>query len=246
MLRLLSRKFYSSIPSTKYVSKSKKGKNLIYFATENDLKNNKAFDMLKNDRKLFLDDIKSTKSTLFYVPENSENYPCTERMLVVQTPLKDLFKIKGIVESSLNAFKQFKINEIDIKFSPSFPVHHRRLVLNASVLVSHENLEKGKTALRNFSPQESSLEKESKTNKKDEKEKTKVINIVEDQVILKNKNSLNLWINMAKGNLYTRNLANTRGSVGTPDYMHREAQNLADKFPDKITMTVMQGNKIYN
>ena len=241
MLKFLSKKFYSSIPILKYTSNLKRGKNVIYFATENDLKNNKEFDDIRSSRKLFLNDIKATKQTLFYAPEENPNYPCTERMLIVQSPLSDLNKLKTSVENAMNAFKGFKLKEIDLKFSQGFPLHHRKIVINSAILATHENLEKGSIPLQDFTPKEKTTDKEKPSDKKEEIT-TKTINIVEDSVILKNKSSINLWVNMAKGNLYTRNLANTRGSVGTPDFIQNEARILSQKFKDKIKMNVVKGN----
>jgi len=245
MLKFLSKKLYGTIPTVKYVSQKKRSKNLIYFTTEYDLINNKFFEILKKDRKHFLEDIKSTKSTLFYVPEENSSYPCTERMLVAQSPLNDLNKLKNCVGSSMAVLKQLKIKEFDIQFSPGFPLYQRKLIINNSIIAGYENLEKGKAPLTDFSPKERVLGKE-KGEKDKEKEKEKqesptVINIVEDEIISNHKNDINLWINLAKGNLYTRNLANTRGSTGTPDFMHSEAESLVQKYPDKIKMTVLKG-----
>jgi len=246
MLKYFSKKFYSTVPTLKFVSHLKKGKNMILFATENDIRNNKHYECLRKERTKLVDDIKSTKQSLFYVyDEQCMDYPCTERMLLVQSPLNDLNKLKSAVENSINTFKALKINEFDLKFSPGFPIHQRKLVINASILATYENLEKGKVPLQDFSPKERTFEKEKKEDKKEEvKEDAKIINIVDDDIINKHKNNINLWINMAKGNIYTRNLANTRGSVANPDFFQREAQNLVDKFPDKVKMTVVKGKQL--
>lgn len=243
MLKFLSKKLYGTIPTVKYVSQTqkKRSKNLIYFTTEYDLINNKFFEILKKDRKHFLEDIKSTKSTLFYVPEENSSYPCTERMLVAQSPLNDLNKLRSLVGSSMSVFKQLKIKEFDIQFSPGFPLYQRKLIINNSIIAGYENLEKGKATLTDFSPKERVLEKEKGEKEKEKQESPTVINIVEDEIISNHKNDINLWINLAKGNLYTRNLANTRGSIGTPDFMHSEAESLVQKYPDKIKMTVLKG-----
>lgn len=243
MLKFFSKKFYSTIPSLKYVSTSKRGKNLIYFSTEKEIESSQEFEYLRNENKIFLEDIKKTNSSLFYVPKESKDYPCTERLSLVKSPMKDFEKLKKVVDTVFKNFKQYD-SEINLKFSPTYPLHHRRIVINSAIQALHEVKEKGKVPLPDFSKENDETKKSTNKSKEEKEEKQCVINVVEDTIIKKYKNNLNLWINLAKGQLYTKNIVNTRGSVGTPDYIEEEAKNLVNMYPDKIKMTVMKGSII--
>ncbi len=49
------------------------------------------------------------------------------------------------------------------------------------------------------------------------------------------------WIAAARGSEYTRNIANVRASIATPDFMEQEVRKLVDGRPNIKDVRVVRG-----
>lgn len=243
--RFLSKNFSKNL-KVNFINNNLNTKNLIYFCNESDLTTqpNELSKILgQPHNELRLKDLKSKNTTMFYKWSDDVNEcPFSERMLVVKCD-KNPDKLRNLAGNSLKALSAFKLNEIDVKFSKELPIQQRLIILNSLIM-------------SNYSFEIKSKAKEVKGNNKEEGEQDndnnnselkelEQLNVLNDEIIHLNQNDVNFWINLAKANLYTRDLANSRGENGNCGAFEREAKSISDEA-DNITVEVIKGKELEN
>jgi leucyl aminopeptidase len=148
-----------------------------------------------------------------------------ERVLVTQ-PTKKSFKESrsGLVDSAVTVVSQlakYKLNSADVHLPRSFTQEQLELWLTSSVLANYKYSEK--------------------TEEEDKFDGVSSLNIMHRGA--KDSQRLDYVLKAADATLYSRNLANVRGSAATPEYLANEAQKLAALSP-KVTLKVLKGDEL--
>ena len=127
--------------------------------------------------------------------------------------------------------------ELHVKFSEQLSLHQRRVILNSLVLTNYKYSQKSDIKLENND------EKEKEEEVKPPKDKfVESINIIEDEIISKNRNNIDFWLNLAYASLFTRNLANERGD---PDFLESEARKVVKELKSEdVGIEVVKGKKL--
>lgn len=148
-----------------------------------------------------------------------------ERVLVTQ-PKKKGFKDQrsGLVDSAVSVVSQLKklhVESADVWLPKSFRQEQLELWLTSAVLTSYDH----------------SL----KTEKEHDFSGVATLNILHKGA--KKTQRLDYILQAANATIYARDLANTRGSAGTPEFMAEEAQKLASKY-SSVSLKVLKGKEL--
>jgi leucyl aminopeptidase len=230
------KKYFSQIAKINILNKSPEGvNNFIYFVSEKDLKrtddsNDKFLEFLKSNHPVRTKDIIKNKYGIWYPYANSF---FKERMCMVSTP-DDVSKVRSITSKATRALAGNKIDECHVLFSPNIPLHHRRIALNSMILSNYNWKKEGKVA------------DEEKSEEKVKKDNIGTINLIADNLMEKNKESIYTWINLANSTLYTRNLANERPNVADCQFLEDKARHIYSKFKDthEVAIEVVKGKEL--
>lgn len=243
MIGSFIKKYFSShIAKIKFVDKLDSAKNVIYFSPETEFSSNEPKDplikLLKNSHTKAITDINKTKSGIIYPWQNSF---FSERLCLVNTPLKELNKLRSTASKAFKSLTSYEAEDVSVVFSNSMPLHHRRLVLQSLIMSNYSFKHSGSVK------EEADKENNSKT-KDPEKNKSKVINkfhILRDPITDNNMKSLSFWINMANATLFTRNLANERPNVADCDFLEDQARKIYDDNRDRgVKIEVIKGDAL--
>jgi leucyl aminopeptidase len=208
---------------------NKEVKNCIYFATEEEVKScsNALTKHVKMSSPNIYEDLKSQNMSLIY--PWAQNLFFTERMLLVNSS-SDVIKLRGLASKAIKIFYPYKPESLSIYFSNSFPLHHRRVVLNSMILSNYKFRKEGTISIE---------EEENKSSFK----YIENINIFKDRVISQNEDSIKLWVNLANSSLYTRMLANERPNIADCDYFEEVANRLV-KGKSNTGIEIIKGDNL--
>jgi len=207
-------------------------KNLLYFSGS---LQNKSFKELN---KTALQDLEKNNFITLYNNNTTLNIKnnFSDRMLFVKTPTeKD--KIRKIVSQVTHQLMSYKLNDFHIEFAPDISIDIRGFILN-NIFIANYLPDKEKTGLKIL-------------NIKDDETKAisvKELNVIQDEIMVTNSDEINFWITLAKSNIYTRFLANTRCNLGSIEFFENEANKIINENTYinhiDLNMTVIKGEEL--
>ena len=199
MMRYFSKKLFSV--KLNFVSDKTLIKNLVYFGSEHDILNNPSYSkVFKNETRI--KDFKKKKVDSSYSWSQDQSIcPYSER-LILASVTDDSEANRTLVSRIVKTSQSSK--ELHVKFSEKLTLHQRRVILNTIVLSNYKFSKKSQIKL-----DKDELQKENSVKEEPPQDRyIEEINVIEDEVILKNKDNINFWLTLANASLFTRNLAN--------------------------------------
>lgn len=224
--RLFSTKI-NFVPNTSNI------KNLLYFGSESDILSNPDYSkVFKNE--LRIKDFKKKKVDSSYSWSQDPSICRYSERLVLASVTDDPESNRDLTSKIIRGIQSF--NELHIKFSSGLTLSQRRILLNSILLTNYKFSKKSEIKIDDNQEDNNIVEQPPKD------KFIREINIVEDEVIVNNRENIKFWIDMANASLFTRNLANERGN---PDYLESEARKVIKEInsPD-VNIEVIKGKKL--
>ena len=233
MMRYFSKKLFSV--KLNFVSDKTLIKNLVYFGSEHDILNNPSYSkVFKNETRI--KDFKKKKVDSSYSWSQDQSIcPYSER-LILASVTDDSEANRTLVSRIVKTSQSSK--ELHVKFSEKLTLHQRRVILNTIVLSNYKFSKKSQIKL-----DKDELQKENSVKEEPPQDRyIEEINVIEDEVILKNKDNINFWLTLANASLFTRNLANERGD---PDFLESEVMKVVKNLNNKtVGVEIIKGKKL--
>jgi leucyl aminopeptidase len=246
-LRFFSKKF-SQIAKITFTKNKNDMKNIIYFATEGEMKSqsNEVVKLLNFKQPIIQNDIEKNKFAMVYSFPNNPYF--SERLIYTESPKDNLEKTRKNAAKALRTFSACKLESLHVIFSENFPLENRKIALNSLIMANYQyklfgNLNKKKINNENN-------EEEEEENLKDhEPIILKEIKILNDEIISSNLHDFKMYASLANANLFTRELANMRPNFSSCDYLEEVAKSISIKNINsnekpKIQMEVIKGKDL--
>lgn len=207
---LISKKF-SQLAKIIFTKQQVNMKNVIYFATEGEMKNqsNEVSKLVNFVQPVVLNDIEKNKFGLVYSFPNNAVF--SERLFYTETPKDDLEKTRSMAARAMRTFNNFRLDSLHVLFSKEYPMTNRKIAINSLIQANYEFKVSGK--IKEKDGESSNVVKE--------------IYIINDEVIKQNMQDFKIYVSMANATLYTRELANLRPNVSSCEYMENVAKSIA-------------------
>jgi len=231
LFKIFSKKTFST--KINFVPKTSTVRNLLYFGNEAEILSNPQFSkVFKNE--LRLKDFKKKKVDSSYSWSQDPSVCSYSERLVLASVTDDPESNRALTSKIVRGIQSF--NELHVMFSNQLSLSQRRVILNSLVLTNYKYSKKSDIKLDNNQGENEAQEKPPKDKFIEQ------INIIEDELIVKNKDNINFWLNMAFASIFTRNLANERGD---PDYLESEARKVIKQLNSKdVNIEVIKGKKL--
>ena len=233
---LLSKKF-SQLAKITFTKKTKEMKNVIYFASEGEMKSqsNEVIKLVNFEQPIIQNDIEKNKFAMVYSFPNNPYF--SERLIYTESPKNDLEKTRNLAAKALRTFSKFKLETLHVLFSENFPLENRKIALNSLIMANYEYKLSGNL-------KENKIEN-SKENSNSQGKQTilKEIKVVNDEIIQKNLEDFKMFASLANANLFTRELANMRPNFSSCDYLEEVAKSIS-KGNSKVKIEVIKGNDL--
>lgn len=234
MFRIFSKQFTTKL---KFVPENSTIKNLLYIGHESEILSNPSFSRIfKNESRT--KDFKKRKVDTSYSWSEDQNQCQYSERLYLASVTDDQESNRGLVSKIIKNVQNSK--ELHVKFSKDLTLHQRRIILNSLILANYKFSRKSDLKF--------DAEKEDKDAIKEVKEEPpkekyiEEIHILEDDLIVKNKENIDFWVNLAYASLFTRDLANERGD---PDFLEAEARKVIKECGGKnVGIEVIKGKKL--
>ncbi|OMJ93826.1 hypothetical protein SteCoe_3152 [Stentor coeruleus] len=172
-----------------------------------------------------LEDLKNTKAVWLYPKKDYK------RTLVLQVSKED--EVFSSACSAVSALKSRKITNADVFFPKSFKDEQVIKWVNTAMLANYDY------SLKTIEKQTSDQESEP------EKGPTYIENLNLSYKFA-SEEDFNYSISSAANSLYARDLANTRGSIATPEFIHKKVLELVETHKDSIEIEVIEGEALQN
>jgi leucyl aminopeptidase len=244
-IKFFSKKF-SQLAKITFTKKSNDMKNVIYFATEGEMKSNsnEVIKLVNFEQPIIKNDIEKNKFAMVYSFPNNPYF--SERLIYSESPKNDLEKTRKMAAKALRAFSACKLEVLHVLFSENFPLENRKIALNSIIMANYNYKITGK--IKNLKKEKVNKEKDEKDEKNEgenssESNVLKEIKVVNDEIINNNLEDFKMYASLANANLYTRELANMRPNFSSCDYMEEVARSIS-KGNSKIKIEVIKGDDL--
>lgn len=237
-IKLFSKKF-SQLAKITFTKKTNDMKNVIYFASEGEMKKqeNEVTKLMNLELPVIKNDIQKNKFAMLYSFPNNPYF--SERLIYTESPKNDFEKTRNLAAKALRTFSACKLDTLHVLFSENFPLENRKIALNSLIMANYQykltgNENKGKKT------KESMQKKEENSSQQTILKEIKVVN---DEVISNNLEEFKMYASLANSNLYTRELANMRPNHSSCDYLEEVAKSIK-KGNSKVKIEVIKGNDL--
>jgi leucyl aminopeptidase len=247
-IKIFSKKF-SQLAKITFTKKTNDMKNVIYFATEGEMKSNsnEVTKLVNSEQPILKNDIEKNKFGMFYPFPNNSYF--SERLIYSESPKDNLEKTRKMAAKALRTFSACKLETLHVLFSENFPLENRKIALNSLIMANYHYKITGKI---NNSKKDNKDKKENKEkNEKNDEENSnaseptilKEIKVINDDIINNNIEDFKIYASLANANLFTRELANMRPNFSNCEYMEEVARNIS-KGNSKIQIEVIKGDNL--
>lgn len=221
-------KNFSQLAKITFTNKSKELKNIIYFASEGEIKSqsNKFTILINSNFPIVKNDIEKNKFALIYPFQENDNFLYSERLIYTESPNENLEKTRNIAAKALRLFSKYKLETLHVIFSENFPLENRKIALNSLIMANYAYKLTGKFK-----------------SKKENNKILKEIKVVIDSLIKNNFEDFKMYASLANANLYTRELTNMRPNICDCDFMEKVARNIS-KGNSKVNIEVIKGEDL--
>lgn len=240
---LFTKKF-SQLAKIIFTKQSVNTKNVIYFATEGEMKSksNQVTNTINFVQPVVQQDVEKNKFALVYSFPNNSIF--SDRMVYTEAPKNDLEKTRAMAAKAMRTFNAFKLETIHVAFSKEFPLANRKIAINSLIQTNYEYKISGKKNKRakDNNNKENNSDVESESNER-EFNVVKEIKIISDDLISQNIQDFKVYASMANAALFTRELANMRPNHSNCDYLEEVAKSIANAS-NKVKMEVIKGDDL--